>query len=206
MAKKKNEYFDELTELVGYSCEAGEYLHNFFKEFDLMQIDERKEAMHKIEHTADGRKHEMMQKLMREFITPIEREDIMQLAQEIDEVTDRIEDVFLRIYMYNIQTLRPDALTFSHTIFNCCKALKMAVQELYQYKKPDKISPYIIQVNSLEEEGDKLYMEADRRLYLEESDPITIMAWTETFNRMERCCDACAHAANVVESVIMKNS
>lgn len=206
MAKKKNEYFDELTELVGYSCEAGEYLHNFFKEFDLMQIDERKEAMHKIEHTADGRKHEMMQKLMREFITPIEREDIMQLAQEIDEVTDRIEDVFLRIYMYNIQTLRPDALTFSHTIFNCCKALKMAVQELYQYKKPDKISPYIIQVNSLEEEGDKLYMEAVRRLYLEESDPITIMAWTETFNRMERCCDACEHAANVVESVIMKNS
>ena len=206
MAKKKNEYFDELTELVGYSCEAGEYLHNFFKEFDLMQIDERKEAMHKIEHTADGRKHEMMQKLMREFITPIEREDIMQLAQEIDEVTDRIEDVFLRIYMYNIQTLRPDALTFSHTIFNCCKALKMAVQELYLYKKPDKISPYIIQVNSLEEEGDKLYMEAVRRLYLEESDPITIMAWTETFNRMERCCDACEHAANVVESVIMKNS
>lgn len=206
MAKKKNEYFDELTELVGYSCEAGEYLHNFFKEFDLTQIDERKEAMHKIEHTADGKKHEMMQKLMREFITPIEREDIMQLAQEIDEVTDRIEDVFLRIYMYNIQTLRPDALTFSHTIFNCCKALKMAVQELYQYKKPDKISPYIIQVNSLEEEGDKLYMEAVRRLYLEESDPITIMAWTETFNRMERCCDACEHAANVVESVIMKNS
>lgn len=162
--------------------------------------------IHVIEHRADTEKHEMMKKLVREFITPIEREDIIELAQQIDEVTDKIEDVLMRLYMFRIFTLREEALGFSSVIVQCCDALKQAMKELHNFHKSATIHDHIVEVNKLEEDGDKLYMEAVHTLYATSKDPVEIMTWVELFDRFEKCCDACEHVANVIESIIMKNS
>jgi uncharacterized protein Yka (UPF0111/DUF47 family) len=147
-----------------------------------------------------------MKRLIREFLPPIEREDIMSIAQEIDDVTDAIEDVLIRIYMFNITSVRKEAHDFSNIIVRCCDALKNTMEEFVHFRKSDSIHKAIVEINYLEEEGDRLYTEAVHNLYTNCKDPIEIMAWTETFERFEKCCDACEQVANEVESVIMKNS
>jgi len=207
MARRKgNDYFELLAELVNYSCTAATLLHDTLLNFDVIQLENKKDEMHEIEHTADLKKHEMMSKLLKEFITPIEREDIMELAHEIDNVTDAIEDILIKIYMFNITSMRQEALEFSKVILKSCDELKLLMKEFHNFKKSSNIHKLIVNINDLEEEGDKLYTMAIRNLYINSKDPVELMTWKDTFEYFEKCCDACEHAANVVESVIMKNS
>lgn len=204
--KKGNDYFEMLSELVDYSCSAANLLHDTLLNFDVNEIENKIKEMHDIEHTADVKKHNMMDKLVKEFITPIERGDIAELAHEIDNVTDAIEDILARIYMFNITSMRKEALEFANIIIKNCNELKGLMKEFRNFKKSSEIQKLIVNINGLEEEGDKLYTMSIRNLYTTSKDPVELMTWTDTFKYFERCCDACETAANVVESVIMKNS
>ena len=202
----KNNYYNMFVNLVEYSCKAAHYLHDSLENYDPNAVADKVKEIHVIEHAADSEKHDLMQKLVHEFITPIEREDIIELAQEIDEVTDTIEDVLMRFYMFCIVTPREEALAFSSVIVQCCDGLKQAMEELHNFHKSTTIHDYIVEVNKLEEDGDKLYMDAVHTLYATSKDPVEIMTWVEMFDRFEKCCDACEHVANEIESIIMKNS
>lgn len=206
LGKKENNYFNMLAELVDYSCEAANLLQNTLVNFNINEIEERIREMHNIEHEADVKKHDMMNKLAKEFITPIERGDIIDIAHYIDNVTDDIEEVLTRIYMYNIREIKKEAIDFSNIIINNCNGLKKIMREFYNYKKSVEIQKLIININDLEEEGDRLYFSTLRNLYTTSKDPIELMTWTDTLKYFEKCCDACESVANLVESVIMKNS
>ncbi|MCI6691219.1 MAG: DUF47 family protein [Clostridium sp.] len=206
LGKKENNYFNMLAELVDYSCEAANLLQNTLVNFNINEIEERIHEMHNIEHEADVKKHDMMNKLAKEFITPIERGDIIDIAHYIDNVTDDIEEVLTRIYMYNIREIKKEAIDFSNIIINNCNGLKKIMREFYNYKKSVEIQKLIININDLEEEGDRLYFSTLRNLYTTSKDPIELMTWTDTLKYFEKCCDACESVANLVESVIMKNS
>lgn len=207
MAKNKNyDYFNGFVSMVNNSCQAAELLHSCINGFEAEKLVGMMTEMHEIEHKADLEKHDMMDRLAKEFITPIEREDIVSLARDIDDVTDSIEDVLIRLYMFNIDRLRPEAADFSTVIIRCCETLKKAMEEFCRFKKSDSIRGLIIEINHLEEEGDKIYVEAVRKLYTDCAEPVEILKWRETFDRFEKCCDACEDVADAVESVIMKNS
>lgn len=206
MAKKGTDYFEMFTQGVSYACEAADLLRRCFEHYEPEQLRSRIDEMHRIEHTADGVKHDMMQRLMKEFLPPIEREDIMELANTIDDVTDSIEDVLLRMYMFNITALRDDVQEYTDIILKCCGALKEMTMELRDFRKSATLRERAIVINHLEEEGDRFYTEAMRRLYTEERDAVAVMAWTTLYDRLERCCDRCEDVADVVERVIMKNS
>ncbi|MDY4253643.1 MULTISPECIES: DUF47 domain-containing protein [unclassified Clostridium] len=206
LGKKENNYFNMLAELVDYSCEAANLLQNTLVNFNINEIEEKIHEMHNIEHEADVKKHDMMNKLAKEFITPIERGDIIDIAHYIDNVTDDIEEVLTRIYMYNIREIKKEAIDFSNIIINNCNGLKKIMREFYNYKKSSEIPKLIISINDLEEEGDRLYFSTLRNLYTTSKDPIELMTWTDTLKYFEKCCDACESVANLVESVIMKNS
>ncbi|MEG0979860.1 MAG: DUF47 family protein, partial [Oscillospiraceae bacterium] len=107
---KSIDYFDEFINLVNYSCQASRLLNDFVNKFNIDELEAKMIEMHEIEHAADTARHEMIEKLAREFITPIEREDIMAMADFIDNVTDKIEDVLIRIYIFNIQEMRHEAV------------------------------------------------------------------------------------------------
>ena len=207
MAKKDNNYyFDVFATGLSYANDAASLLLNIFENFDASNIKAKLDEMHTIEHTADGVKHEMMERLVKEFLPPIEREDIVELAHTIDEVTDLIEEVLLRVYMYNVISLRPDVIEFAKLITRCCADLKEMSAELPNYRKSTLLLDKIKEVNSLEEEGDRLYVEATRRLYTEEKDPIAVHVWANIYDRLEKCCDGCEKVVDMVELVIMKNS
>lgn len=204
--KKENDYFKMLAELVDYSCRAASLLNETLLNFDSSTLSAKIKEMHEIEHTADLKKHDMMNKLAKEFITPIDRGDIIELAHQIDNVTDAIEDILVRMHIFNITFMKKEALDFCEVIIKSCDELKKLMSEFHNFKKSRDIHNFIINLNDLEEEGDRLYTMSIRKLYTTSKDPVELMSWKDTFEYFEKCCDACESAANVVESVIMKNS
>lgn len=207
MARKKDmDYFEGFVSLVDYSCEAAAFLEKILGNFNPDSLNEKMKEVHAIEHQADIEKHLMMQKLAKEFITPIEREDIMSMAHQIDNVTDAIEDVVMQMYMFNVRTVRVEAVEMTKIIVNCCEALKSALKEFHNFRKSENLHKIIVEINRLEEEGDRTFTEAVRRLYREKSDVMEVMGWTKIFERLENCCDVCENVSDVIESVIMKNS
>ena len=207
MAKKQDAfYFDTFIACTDYACQAAQLLEKTMREFDPEHIKERLDEMHAVEHAADGRKHELLHVLARAFITPIEREDILLLSQNIDEMTDKIEDVLLRLYCNHIQTIRPDALEICQVVIRCCQEAKSLVGELADYKRSKTLHDHIVHINTMEEEADQLFINSMRTLHTTCTDPMEIIVWREIYTYLEKCVDACEHVADTVESVVMKNS
>ena len=206
MAKKSSPYFDDFIDMVECSCRAAEHLKYVFEHFSPETLDKNRTIMHEMEHQGDQIKHTMINRLVKEFVPPIDREDIMALADHLDDVIDKIDDILIRIYMYNIQSLRPEASAFADVILRCCQALRIAVQEFPNFHKSTTLMQAIIDVNSMEEEGDALYIRAVRTLYEKGGDPVEISAWSELFDRLEDCCDTCEHVADLMETVVLKNA
>ena len=204
--KKEGSYFDGFVSLVGYSCEAAAFLQTMIAEYDPAGLKEKCKELHAIEHQADIEKHLMMQKLAKEFITPIEREDIMAMAHEIDNVTDAVEDVAMQMYMFNIRRIREGAPDMVRIIVKCCEALRAALREFHNFRRSEDIHKRIVEINRLEEEGDRTFTKAVRMLYTEPADMMEVIGWTKIFERLENCCDTCENVSDVIESVIMKNT
>ena len=207
MAKKQDSfYFDSFYTCIDYSCQAAHLLDEVMRTFSPGDIGERLAEMHAIEHGADVKKHELLNVLAKAFITPIEREDILLLSQNIDEVTDQIEDVLLRLYCNNVQVIRPDALKLSDVMIRCCEEAKNMAREFADFKHSKSLHTHIVNINTLEEEADDLFINSLRTLHTTCSDPLEVIVWREIYTFMEKCVDACEHVADTVESVVMKNS
>jgi predicted phosphate transport protein (TIGR00153 family) len=207
MARKSDyNYFDAFANLSKFSYDLAISLNETLKNFDPKFITGKVTEAHAIEHNADIAKHDIMNRLVKEFLPPIEREDITSLTQEIDDVTDSVEDVLIYIDMFNIQSIRPEILKFTQLITQCCKAMDEALEEFKNFKSSKKLRDKIIEINRLEEDGDALYVDSMRNLYHTSKDPIELMCWTEVLHRLEKCCDNCEDVANIIESIVMKNS
>lgn len=206
MKKKKDEfYFKNLNTCVEISYQAAEFLKNVVVDFSVDTIKEDLDRMHELEQKADGKKHKMMTVLSQAFITPIEREDLVALSNYLDDITDAVEDVFLQIYMCNVDTIREDVPQMVELLLECIKALQDVIGELKRFKSSKTIEQSIIRVNDLEEQGDRLYVENMHRLY-GESDLRTVVVWKNIYACIENCMYVCEHAADIVNTVIMKNS
>lgn len=204
--EKRNDYFAMMTGLAEYSVKAAARLEEILGDFREETIYEDMEALHAVEHEADEQRHVLSAKLLKEFITPIEREDIMAITSQIDKVTDAVEDILLKVYMFHIREIREDAFAFTALIKKCCENLLTIFQEFGNFKKSKRLADLLIEMNRLEEEGDSLYIKAVRDLHTSDCDPLMILTWTELYHRMERACDTCEQTAELVEHVILKNS
>jgi predicted phosphate transport protein (TIGR00153 family) len=203
---KDYNYFNAFVELSKFSLKAAEFLNTTLNEFKVETIEQKVIEMHLIEHSADDERHEIMNRLVKEFLPPIEREDIISLADNIDNVVDSIEDVLIVIEMYDVQAIRPEIFKFTELIINCCKSLNSALVEFHNFKKSKILHDAIIDVNRLEEEGDKLYINSMRSLFKNTKDPIELMVYKEIYHLLEKCCDNCEDVANDIENIVMKNS
>ena len=207
MSKKQDSYyFQNFIACAGLSCQAAQLLKQAFGDFQPDKLTERMDQIHAVEHEADRKKHDLLNTLVKAFITPIEREDILLLSQNIDEVTDKIEDVFLRLYCNNIQSIRPDALEMVGVAIRCCEELKTLLKEFSDFRRSKTLHTHIVNINTLEEEADRLFISGMRHLHTSCRDPLTVISWREIYIYLEKCVDACEHAADTVESVVMKNS
>ncbi|MEG0775001.1 DUF47 family protein [Clostridium sp.] len=199
-------YFKAFGDLSSFSLKAVEMLSSTLHNFDANTIEEKVKEMHNIEHTADLEKHKITNRLVKEFLPPIEREDIISITDNIDDVIDSIEDVLIGIDMYNVQVIRPEISKFIEIIMDCCKSMNSALTEFENFKRSKTLHAAIVEVNRLEEEGDQLYINGVRNLYKNSKDPVELMVWTEIYRLLEKCCDSCEEVANTIENIVMKNS
>jgi predicted phosphate transport protein (TIGR00153 family) len=205
--KKEDKYFNAFIEMSSYSCKAARFLRDILGDYNPDNLDISIEKMHAIEHDADVSKHTMTRLLAKEFVTPLEREDILELASMIDTVTDKTEDVLLRLYMFNIREIREDAITLADMLVKCVESMKEALEEFHNFKKSKTLNEKIIEINYLEEEGDRLYTHAVRNVFTQEGiEGIEAAAWNQVFHYIEDVFDACEDVADVIEGVMMKNS
>ncbi len=207
MSKKQDMfYFESFIACAEDACSAARLLKETLANFEPQKLRTQLEKLHDIEHEADKKKHAVTDKLSKAFITPIEREDIASLCQNVDEVTDKLEDVAIRLYLNNVQEIRPEALDIIDVVQKCCNKMVEMLKEFPEFRRSKKLKELVIQINDLEEEADRLFISAMRKLHTESKDALHIIAWREIFTYLEKCADACEHVADVVESVVMKNS
>ncbi len=207
MARKNDAfYFDAFCACAEYSCQAAKLLERVTKDYHPERIKEELEAMHAIEQAADEKKHEVRDALITAFVTPIEREDISELSQHLDNVTDRIEGVLHRLYFDNVQTIRPDAHKLVEMIVRACEEMRALLEEMKNFKRSKTLHDHVIALNTIEEEADHLFIESMRGLHTSDADFKEVFAWHEVYTFLEYCVDCCENVADTVDSIVMKNS
>ena len=206
MAKTDRLYFENLITAADCACKAADHLVNCMTNFETKDIKKMLADMHEFEHAGDAKKHEMESALAKAFVTPIDREDLALISQNIDEVTDSIEEVLQGFYMYRIKTITPEAIAFAQKIAACCRMMKEMLGEFVNFKKPQKLHKLVIELNHMEEECDVLYIESTMLLEERCENTLQVISWRELYNRMENCADACEHVGDSVDMVVMKNS
>ncbi len=207
MGRKQDAFFfDNFVACADHACKAAQILRDTLDSFNPESLPEAMKAIHTEEHTADRKMREQTEALAKAFITPIEREDILLLSHNIDDVVDKVEDVLMRLYCNNIQAIRPDALKTADLIVQACGAVRALMVEFKDFQHSKHLRDHIRQINSLEEQGDSLFIHSIRQLHVTSTDPMEVFCWHELYRYLEQCLDACEHVADVVESVIMKNT
>jgi uncharacterized protein len=204
---KKNEinYFDVLISAADYSHRTAVALNDLMANYT--DVHEKAEAIHHLEHAADLECHRLMDALNIAFITPIDREDINDMINSIDDITDLLEDVSNRFDMLSITKVRPEAIKMGQFLETATNQLYSLLMAFKNYKKnKNKIHELVMSVNSLEEDGDRLYREFIKQLFLNEKDVLEIIKWKEVFDDMENVLDACEDVADIVEAVCMKQN
>ncbi len=204
--EKQIDYFDAFIEQAQYACDAADIIVNLFVSFDKFDIPDTVNRLHSVETAGDAVKKKLTEALAKEFLPPIEREDILTLANELDNVTDNVEDILRNIYMYNVSSIKPEALEFVGVVHEICSATRDMIEAFKSFKKSEKLHPLVVEVNRLEEKGDEIYTRAIRNLYSSVSDPRELLGWTRIYSIIESCCDCCEHVADAVELTAMKNT
>ena len=206
MAKGDKFYFENFAASTALSKEAAVYLVNCLESYDPEKIQHMLEQMHEIETRADVKKHEMNEALAKAFVTPVDREDLDMLSHQLEDVTDKIEEVLQMFYIYNIQAIMPAAVVFAKNIVHSCDLLCTLMEEFENFKKSKKIHDLIVELNDVEEECDKLYLTSMRELTKDPTDVLLTISWRDIYDCLESCADACEHVSECVGSVIMKNT
>ena len=206
MAKGDKFYFENFASCTEIAKKAASYLVKSLESYDPASIEVMLVEMHKIEHTADQKKHELNEALAKAFVTPVDREDLDMLSHTIDDVTDKLEEILQKFYIYNVQSVPPAVIEFAKNLVRSCELLCALMAEFENFKRSKKIRDYIIELNDVEEECDRLYLKSIRELTLTSSDVLTTISWREIFECFESCADACEHVSECVGSVIMKNT
>ena len=156
-----------------------------------------------IEHKGDTITHDLMTRLNQTFITPFDREDIHELASTIDDVLDLTDAAAGRLVMYNVTRIRAGVPEMAGRLEQATVQVVAAVRLL---EKHDGIMHSCIEINSLENQGDRLSQQLIARLFVEEKDPVEIIKWKEIIEVIETAIDKCEDVANVIESVVLKNA
>ncbi|HEY2152628.1 MAG TPA: DUF47 family protein [Vicinamibacterales bacterium] len=162
------------------------------------KADEIKE----VEHKCDFLTHEIIQRLNRTFVTPLDREDIFALARSLDDVMDAIDAAATIIRLYRLETVRFGARELAHIITACTDQVRLALGALEMNKG---LATHAIEINRLENEADRTHQQSVSQLFDDERDPIVVIKWKETLDFLESATDRCEDVANVLEGVMVKN-
>ncbi len=201
---KEYEFFNMFDNLAAHCINAINQFHESMSNGGFGEEDVKK--IKSIEKAADSIVFETVEKLNKTFITPIDREDIHQLAHELDSVIDLILKVSTHMKIYKITDINPKFKEEVKLINRSVNALAKAVNNLRDMKDTKKILRYCTEVNLIEDEGDQMRNEVIEELFGGNHDAIYIMKWKDIFQTAEKVLDQCDDVAKIVESIIVKQA
>lgn len=217
--KQKFNYFDAFEKQADLACQEAKLLIDIIENFRTSEalLDDIKRA-HEIEHASDMVCHDIFDAVSVDFITPIDREDIISLTQSMDDILDYMEGTIQRFYMFDVQSMHPRALDFAKLLLKGCEALRAAASEFKNFKNAKKLKPLIVVVGDVEEEADDLFFTVMHDLYTGarkdavssaalsdvREEAVDVFIWDKLFQRMENTADTCERASDIMRSIMMK--
>ena len=198
---KDERYFERFTELAVRIREAANMLDRFFQ--GQAPVSTTAAEVKRLEHECDEISHEILRSIDQTFITPIDREDIHQLAVRLDDVMDLIDGTVRRLGLFQIEKPTQLSAKMSQLIVRTSQELVEAVSQL---RKQKGVMEHCIAIKRLENEGDAAYGESIASLFRGQPDAIELIKWKEVYDTMERCLDSSVAVAHVLESVVLKHS
>ena len=198
---REEKFFDDFKAMADQLRAGARLLEEMFASDP--PVADKAHEIKEAEHKCDFLTHEIIQRLNKTFVTPIDREDIHALARTFDDVMDAIDDAAALIPLYRIDRIRSGARELTRVISAQTDELRKAVEALE--KSHGKILDYAVEINRLENEADRIHQRAIGQLFDEERDAITVMKWKEILDLLEDATDACEDVANLLENIVVKH-
>ena len=202
LVPKDRQYFDLFEEAAGNIVRAADLLDEMLRNFPERQDELTREILI-CEQQGDRITHDIIRRLNETFVTPIDREDILALASSLDDIVDYIEEAADYLGLYKIEAPFEQAQQLAHVLYQAARQLAEAMPRLRTF---DDISHYTVEVNRLENDGDRISREAMAALFEGGIDPMVVIRWKDIYERLENAIDACETVANILEGIVIKNS
>ena len=199
---REEKFFEFFTKAANNILDGAKVLVQMMDEQD-GDLEKGWKRLEEFEHEGDKITHQIIRKLNRTFITPIDREDIHSLTVGLDDVMDLIEAVAARMSLYKIKQPTEEARKLAQVILKSAEEIVKAVSNL---ERLDDVMEHCIEINRLENVADDISREAIAGLFDKGHDPIDVIKWKEIYETMETATDRCEDVANIVESVALKNT
>jgi uncharacterized protein len=194
------ELFDRALENVSRTADT---FVDMLRSFEKNDFAKRAKIIYEFEQEGDMLTHDIMKNLNKTFLTPIDREDIHELASRIDDVLDLIWATVDRMVIYNIDKPTPEIISMADDLQITADTLKKAIREL-RAKNYNRVQEYCIEINRLENRIDRVYRNAIGKLLNEGTDPIYIIKWKDIYTILEDASDRSEDVANILEAIVLK--
>jgi predicted phosphate transport protein (TIGR00153 family) len=202
---KEAKFFEMFTEQAEAAVEAAQMLVDLIK--DYTDLEMKVMHMNKIEHKADEIAHRIAEKLNSTFITPLDHEDIHDLASALDDIVDYVDATIERMVLYKINEPNEDVATLATILLRAAQETRCAVAELGRFKKkPSVMKQCWIEINRIENQGDAASRAALAKLFESETNAIEIIKWKEVYEHVETAIDKCEDVANILEQIVLKHT
>jgi len=202
--KKADKFSNYLVDFAKHLDKTADYFVHF-KVKDPATLDEFANTIKNYEKEADEKVHTIIKELNQAFITPIEREDILQLTMLLDDIVDGMEEFTALMDIYQILSSDHYIDDFTHYILKCAKEILLCM-ELMANGKLNQVEPHAITIKDHESKCDDLYRASLKNLFKTETDPIKVMQYKEIYETLETIADRCQDVASTLQSIIMKNA
>jgi hypothetical protein len=198
---KDREFFDLFEEAAKNGVRAAELLEEMLRGFPESAHLAREILL--CEQEGDRVTHDIFSRLNQTFVTPIDREDIIELAKALDDVTDLTEEVADYLVLYKIEAPMDQAQRLATILRDAARQVAAAMPRMRSF---EDISHYTVEIHRLENDGDRLSREAMASLFDNGIDPMVVIRWKDIFERLENAIDSTEHVANIIEGIVIKNS
>jgi predicted phosphate transport protein (TIGR00153 family) len=200
-APKEREFFDLFEEAGANIVRATELLERMLERWP--DHGELSRDIVVCEQEGDRITHDIIQRLNSTFVTPIDREDIYALASSLDDIVDFVEEVADFMALYRIEAPMEQAQHMTRILHEAARQISQAIPRLRSFKD---IRHYTIEVNRLENEGDRVVREAIASLFEHGIDPMMVIRWKDIYERLEDGIDSTEKTANILEGIVIKNT
>lgn len=200
---REEKFFELFEQQANHNVEAAKAFKELAQKWSLESplFDKLRD----IEHEADITTHEIIDKLNRTFVTPLDREDIHALASELDDVVDLIQSLSSRMQLYRVDHSTEELVQLADILWQSTENVKKAVMGLKDLSNTRRIMDYCIEINRLENAGDHMLNVAIGKLFAAKTDPLEVIKWKEVYEVIETATDKCEDVANTVESIVVKH-